>query len=150
MNNRESVIYVVLRLTVQFYGQGSYPYIWDLRIIQVVIVGSVNIWSDGNFLIILIVCMFSSCGVAPACPISPANRKRGKQVLTNRRGRLIGPTFAPDLNGRSSVEPAVNGIAAIFSTSSSRLPLFFSRWTRIFFLLSGAPSQWMVEKSTFK
>ena len=77
------------------------------------------------------VCMFSSCWMALACSISPANRKRGKQVLTNKRRRLIGPTFAPDLNGRNSVEPAVNGIAAIFSISSS-LPLFFSKWTRIY------------------
>ena len=74
-----------------------------------------------------------------ACCISPAaNRKRGKEALTNGRRRLIGPTFAPDLNGRNSVEPAVNSIAASFSLS--RLPLFLFQilLEGIFCAVSGA------------
>lgn len=88
--------------------------------------------------------------MALACFISPANRKRGKQVPTNRRPQLIGPTFAPDLNGRNSVEPAVNGIAAILSNLLPPCPVLFKMDENIFRVLRLQVYLKMGEKSTYR
>ena len=70
-------------------------------------------------------------------------------MLTNKRRRLIGPTFAPDLNGRNSVEPAVNGIAAIFSNLLPPCPVLFKIDEKIFFVLRFQVYLKMGEKSTY-